>query len=81
MHLKLNGVDFNIPFDDKRKLYPKEALKKVVPEIQSYKNCNDESGLKFHYLMKTESSYNNQNGVKKLRQLHSTYKVDIPHLV
>ena len=40
MHLKLNGVDFNIPFDDKRKLYPKEALKKVVPEIQSYKKIN-----------------------------------------
>lgn len=40
MHLRLNGVDFSIPFNDKSKLYPKEALKKVVPEIQSYKKIS-----------------------------------------
>ena len=39
MHLRLNGVDFSIPLDQ-IKAHPKKVLKRIVPEIQSYKKIN-----------------------------------------
>ena len=59
MHLRLDGVDFRIPLDKCLKPLREETLKKIVPEIQSYK--------------KLDASYN-LDYLKKLTHLKLTNK-------
>ena len=47
IHLRLNGVDFSIPLDKSLKTLGKENLKKVVPEIRSYKKISAAYNLDF----------------------------------
>ena len=47
MHLRLNGIEFSIPLDKSHKPLTKERLKKIVPEIRSYKKINASYNLDY----------------------------------
>ena len=47
MHLRLNGVDFSILDTKSHKPLEKETLKKVVPEIRSYKKISASYNLDY----------------------------------